>query len=500
MPTYAAIDLGATSGRVVNVAIESDSFALDPVHRFQSPTVVRPNGDLQWDMARLRSDIELGLGRAAERARLRSVAVDSWAVDYGLLDPTGRAVGPVHAYRSHRTDGIMESVVDRLGRKHIYDVTGIQFLPFNTVYQLVASQTAGELDDAAQLLMIPDLINNHLCGSTTNDVTNASTTQLLDATTHEWSNSLCTDVGIRRSLLPSLHQPGTSLGTIQPDLAAHHPTLAGVTVVACASHDTASAIAGTPIDPSRPAIYISCGTWALVGCELAAPLTTDEALRANVTNELGVGNSTRFLKNVTGLWLLEECRRSWESTGSPVPVDELIARAATVPGGQSVIDPDDARLIGPDDMPRKIRAICQATAQYVPDSPQEVARVIIDSLAMSFRRTVRTIESISGRRAEVIHLVGGGSSNTLLARLAASACERPVLCGPVEATVVGNAVVQAISDGVLEDLDQGRRLVEAALAPVLVEPEKTIAWANLEDRLAATSVATQGVDSDGEQK
>jgi rhamnulokinase len=256
-------------------------------------------------------------------------------------------------------------------------------------------------------------------------------------------------------------------------------------VVAAASHDTASAIAGIPLDAARPSIYISCGTWALIGCELAEPLTTDEALAANVTNELGVDNTTRFLKNVTGLWLLEECRRAWESNGSGVSVDELVAAAAMVPGGRAVIDPNDARLVGIDDMPRKIRAVCRTTSQEPPDTPAEVTRVIIDSLALSFRRTVQTIETITGRRAEVIHLVGGGSSNTLLARLAASACERPVLCGPVEATIVGNALVQAIADGVLDDIHHGRRLVESALAPIVVEPEPTYPWTSLEERLEA---------------
>jgi rhamnulokinase len=485
MPTYAAVDLGATSGRVVNVAIDSERITLDPVHRFPSPTVSRPNGALHWGMDLLHSAVEVGLDRAAERTPLRSVAIDSWAVDYGLLDVDGHTFGPVHAYRSHRTDGVLESVVDRLGRERIYEVTGTQFLPFNTIYQLVASASSGELDAASQLLMIPDLINNHLCGSTTNEVTNASTTQLLDARTHQWSTELCDDLGIRRSLLPPLHQPGTTLGTIRRELTRRYPALDGLPVVAAASHDTASAIAGTPLVSSRPSIYISCGTWALVGCELAAPLTTDEALLANVTNELGVGNSTRFLKNVTGLWLLEECRRSWESTGSSLRVDELVAAAAMLPGGRTVIDPDDARLVG-DDMPAKIRALCRATSQESPDTPAEVTRVIIDSLALSFRRAVRMIETISQRYAEVIHFVGGGSSNTLLTRLTASACERPVLCGPVEATVVGNALVQAIADGVLDDLEHGRRLVESALAPIVVQPERTYAWAALEERLEST--------------
>lgn len=486
MPTYAAVDLGATSGRVVNVAIDSDRITLDPVHRFQSPTVSGPNGTLHWDMDRLRSEIETGLVLAAERAVLRSVAIDSWAVDYGLLDAAGRPVGPVHAYRSHRTDGVMESVVARLGRSRVYEITGIQFLPFNTMYQLVASKSSGDLDAASQVLMIPDLLNHHLCGSTSNEITNASTTQLLDARTHEWSTELCEEIGIRRSLLPSLHQPGTTLGRIRPELTAQFPSLDGLSVVACASHDTASAIAGTPLLASRPSIFISCGTWALIGFELAAPLTSEEALLENVTNELGVGNSTRFLKNVTGLWLLEECRRAWEPTGSGLRIDELVAAAAMVPGGSAVIDPDDRRLTGSDDMPRKIRAVCAATSQEVPETPAHVARVIIDSLALSFRRTVRTIERISRCPAEVIHFVGGGSSNALLARLAASACERPVLCGPVEATIVGNALVQAIADGVLEDLDHGRRLVESALPPIVVEPVPTLDWPALERRLDAT--------------
>jgi rhamnulokinase len=483
MPTYAAVDLGATSGRVINVAIDSERIALDPVHRFQTPTASAPNGALFWDVERLQSEVEVGLGHAAGRAVLRSVAVDSWAVDYGLLDHKTRPMGRVHAYRSHRTDGVMDAVLGRLGRERIYEVTGIQFLPFNTIYQLVASARSGDLDQAARLLMIPDLVNNHLCGSTTNEVTNASTTQLLDARTHGWSRELCELLDIRHSLLPPLHQPGAMLGAIRTELTKRYPALDGVQVVAAASHDTASAVAGTPLDASRPSIYISCGTWALVGCELTAPVTTDAALSANVTNELGVGNSTRLLKNVTGLWLLEECRRAWGSAGTSLRVDELVAAAAALPGGQTVIDPDDSRLTGSHDMPGKIRALCRETSQNVPESPAEITRVIIDSLALSFRRTVRVIEAISGCRAEVIHLVGGGSSNALLASLAASACERPVLCGPVEATVVGNALVQAIADGVLADLEHGRRLVESALPAIVVKPESTYDWSSLEGRL-----------------
>jgi rhamnulokinase len=486
MPTYAAVDLGATSGRVINVVVESDRITLDPVHRFHTPQLAGSGGALYWDIDRLRSEVEVGLNRAAERAALRSAAIDAWAVDYGLVDDRAQPIGPVHAYRSRRTDGVMERVIGRLGRARIYGITGIQFLPFNTLYQLVAAADSSDLAGASHLLMIPDLINQHLCASTTNEITNASTTQLLDARTHAWSTELCDALDIPQLLLPGLHQPGTTLGEIRGDIAARLPALGGLSVVAAASHDTASAIAGTPLSSSRPSIYISCGTWALVGCELDAPLTTEEALSANVTNELGVGNTTRFLKNVTALWLLEECRRSWESTGRHLPIGELVAAATALPGGRSVIDPDDPRLTGSDDMPDKVRALCRAMSQEVPATPAEITRVIIDSLALSFRRSVRTIEALTGRRAEVIHLVGGGSSNMLLARLAASACERPVLCGPVEATVVGNALVQAIADGALDDLEHGRRLVESALAPTVVESEATYDWASLEDRLAAS--------------
>jgi rhamnulokinase len=483
MPTYAAVDLGATSGRVVNVSIDAECIRLDPVHRFPTAPVTGRAGGLVWPLDALVFEVLRGLGLAAERGGLRSVAVDAWGVDYGLVDAGGLARGAVHAYRSHRTDGVMAAVTARVGRRYIYETTGIQFLPFNTAYQLVAARAAGELEGAAQLLMVPDLVNHHLCGSTTNDVTNASTTQLLDARSRAWSTDLGERLGIPLSLLPRLHRPGTILGPIGRDVTTAHPALAGLSVVAAASHDTASAVAGTPLLASGSSVYISCGTWALVGCERSAPVTSDEALAANVTNELGVGDTTRLLKNVTGLWLLEECRRAWAARGNDLAVIELIAAAATVPGGRVVVDPDDPRLSGPGDMPDLIRALCLASSQEPPATPAEVTRVIIDSLALCFRRTVRTIERISGTRAAVIHLVGGGSMNALLARLTASACERTVWCGPVEATVVGNALVQAMADGVVADIEQGRRLVEAALPPTLVEPEPTLDWVSLDTRL-----------------
>jgi rhamnulokinase len=478
MPAFVAVDLGATSGRVVHVTVDADRIALDEVRRF--PNAPRESAEgLVWNLDGLLHEIGTGVRAAAAKGAVRSVAVDSWGVDYGLLDEAGQRLGPVHAYRSTRTDGVMDRTIERLGAERIYAATGIQLLPFNTVYQLLASRGDADYEHATSLLMMPDLINHTLCGSTTNEITNASTTQLLDATTHRWHDGLVAELGLRRDLLPELHQPGTRLGVI----GGVSPDLDGLPVIAAASHDTASAVAGTPLRVDRPAIYVSCGTWALVGCELPSAVTGPEARTANVTNELGVDRTIRLLKNTTGLWLLEQCRRAWSELGQASDLPSLLDGAATRVT-KSVVDPDDPRFGSPGSMPEHIREACRASGQPVPDGPAAITRVILDSLALAWRATVATIERVAGFRAEVIHLVGGGAANELLARLCASACERPVLAGPVEATVVGNALVQAIADGTLPDLASGRALVERALPPRRIEPEPTLDWQSLTTRFA----------------
>jgi rhamnulokinase len=479
VPTFAAVDLGATSGRVVNVDIDRDSIDLDFVHRFPTATIAGPGGALAWDFDRLLAEVSRGLVEAAQRARLESVAVDAWGVDYGLLDASGDRVGPVHAYRSSRTDGVMDAVVARVGRERIYTITGVQFLPLNTAYQLVAARGTADYVAASKLLMIPDLVNHALCGSLTNDVTDASTTQLLDASAWDWSDELVDALGLRRDVLPELHEPGTGLGVVH----GLGPALDGLRVVAAASHDTASAVVGTPLHTSRDDVYVSCGTWALVGCELPAPITTGDALAANVTNELGVDATVRMLKNVTGLWLLEECRRWWATHGDDHSPRDLVAAAEVVPGGRAVIDPDDPRFVAPGDVPSRIAAACAESGQPVPSSPPEVVRVILDSLALAWRSTVRTIERVRGRPAELIHLVGGGSSIPLLRRLCASACDCSVMAGPAEATVIGNAIVQAVAAGALRSVADGRRLVERALPIDRITPESTLDWDALAGRL-----------------
>ena len=482
MPTYVAVDLGATSGRVVNVHLDNDAIVLEQVARFANTPISGSDGALTWDFEGLLSHVGDGLKMAADRSVLRSVAIDSWAVDYGLLDGEGRLIGPVHAYRSARTDGVMDAVRSELGDAAIYDITGIQFLAFNTIYQLSAAADTEEYHEAATMLMVPDLLNHELCGSTTNEITTASTTQLLDTRSHQWSDELMGRLGLRREIMPQLHRPGTLLGTVD----GVGRRVDGLDVVAVASHDTASAIAGTPLRADRQGIYISCGTWSLVGCELTAPVTSAEALSANVTNELGVDDTTRLLKNVGGLWLLEESRRSWAAQGLPTEIIALVALAAEVPGGRSVIDVDDPIFASPGDMTARIIEACRASGQPIPETPGEITRVILDSLALAWRRTVTTIEHVTGTEAEVIHLVGGGSANVLLGQLCASACGRPVLAGPVEATVVGNALVQAIADGRLTDLAHGRELVERTIPPTRIEPQKMLNWEALGTRLSRT--------------
>jgi rhamnulokinase len=466
VPAFAAVDLGATSGRVVRVTIDPDAgrFDLDTVHRFTTPTSSTAGG-ITWDLPAILAQLRRGLASAAHIGPLASIGVDSWAVDYVLYDADGNTLGPVHAYRSPRTAGVMEQVTAHLGRERIYASTGIQFLPFNTLYQLVAAQSTPDYQAARRLLMIPDAVNHHLCGSVTNDVTNASTTQLLHATARRWDTELAEALDLRTDVLPELHEPGTLLGVV----SGIDPALDGTPVIAVASHDTASAVVGTPLDAHRPAAYVSCGTWALVGCERSAPVLTSQALAANVTNELGVDGTVRLLKNVTGLWLLEECRRTWTAQGLTTTAAELVADAIDVPRG-AVVDPDDPRFAKPGELPDSLIAACRESGQSPPATPAAVTRVILDSLAEAWARTVTVIEQVAGFRAEVVHLVGGGAAVGLLRRLGADACGRPILAGPVEATVAGNAIVQAVAAGVLPDIASGRALAAAATDVLTVAP------------------------------
>jgi rhamnulokinase len=466
---HVAIDLGAGSGRALLGHVGDTGLALQEVHRFTYGP--RPSaGHLRWDMAALHGGLVAGLAAAraaaaADGRELVSVGVDSWGVDYGLIDAGGRLVEEPIAYRDARTDGVMDAVGARLSRGEIFRRTGVQFLPFNTIYQLVAHVRDGLAADAAGILLMPDLCHLFLSGSRSGEYTDASTTQLLDATTRQWDDALFSRLGLPRALMPPLVDPGADLGALRPALQAD---LGGapIRVIAPATHDTASAVVGTPLRPGWA--YISSGTWSLVGVERTTPLLTAEAEAANFTNEGGAGGTIRFLKNVMGLWVLEGCRREWGG-GAP-DIDALVAGAAALPGPAGVIDVDDLGLLHPSSMLAAIGAQLTATGQRVPTSPIEIARVVFDSLALGYARVIAAIERLTGEPVPGIHIVGGGSRNAYLNQATAHACDKPVLAGPVEATAAGNVIVQAVAAGRLASIAEGRRELARAIPVRAFEP------------------------------
>ncbi|MFI9387285.1 rhamnulokinase family protein [Kutzneria sp. NPDC052558] len=422
--SYAAVDLGASSGRVMLGRVGADLLELREVSRFSYRPTERC-GALRWDAEFLRHSVTEGL-RGLD---VRSVGIDSWAVDYGLLDDSGRLLADPVCYRDSRTDGVVDRVLATVPAEELYDRTGIQILPINTLYQLVADPLAQQ---AAHLLMIPDLVAYWLTGEIGAEFTNASTTQLLDVRSGQWAVDLMDRLGIPAHLFPPIRRPGTPIGG---------------PVVAVGSHDTASAVHAVPALTDRFG-YISCGTWSLVGVELDRPVLSADSLAANFTNEAGVGGTVRYLRNVMGLWLLEESLRVWD-----LPRDPLLLAAASLPR-RSVIDPNSPEFLAPGDMPSRIVDACRRTDQPVPATPPEIVRCILDSLAAAYRDALLDAQRLSDKELDVVHIVGGGSRNEFLCQLTADACRLPVLAGPVEATALGNLLVQA-------DIPAPRRLVAA---------------------------------------
>lgn len=478
MPAFAAVDLGATSGRVTRGEIIDGRFVLNEVHRFVHEPVDAGSGGLLWQWNEIVNEVKIGLKKAMDLGPLDSAGIDSWAVDYGFLTSDDQLIGSVHCYRDSRTDGVLESVTALVGRERIYSTTGIQFLFFNTIYQLVSAIGTPEYVSAAKFLLLPDLLNNYLVGSSTLEITNASTTQLLDATSRQWDFDLIEELNLRTDIFPELHEPGEVLGKI-----SGHGSIDGLPIVAVASHDTASAVAGIPLRIDGKSAYISSGTWSLIGVEVDAPITTPLALAENVTNELGFGGTVRLLKNVTGFWLLEECRRDWRLNGNEFSPEQLIELANQIEIGKFLIDPDDPGFAAPGEMPMRIAKYCKAKNLTVPETPAEFARCIYDSLALAYARTIRKISLVSGKEIESIHVVGGGSANDLLNQLTADATGCEVLAGPVEATVMGNLAVQAIAVGAVYDLVQARELIGRSTSLKRFEPVTGIDWESLQNRL-----------------
>ena len=458
----AAVDLGATSGRVILGHVGHNELRLTPISRFPNGPVSTATG-LRWDVSALYEHILAGLAVAAEREpELVSIAVDSWAVDYGLLRDGTMIDEPFH-YRDDRTTAGVAAVEATVTPAELYAANGLQFLPFNTLYQLAADRLGSRLDGVETALLIPDLIDYWLTGERFAERTNASTTGLLRVTDREWDDDLIARLGLPREIFPTLIDAGTPVGTLLPAVAKRIG--ASVPVNTVGSHDTASAVAGIPAtDPDFA--YISCGTWSLVGVELENPVLSEAGRLANFTNEGGVDGRVRYLHNVMGLWVLSESVRTWEAAGGTIDLPELLRAAEAVTGSVSVFDPDDPRFLTPGDMPARIASWLGEHGQPVPGSRAAMVRSILESLADAYARTIDTARELTGKTISVIHLVGGGSLNTLLCQLTADRTGLPVVAGPVEATAIGNVLVQARAQGLIAgDLDTLRAIVARSSTP-----------------------------------
>ncbi|MEU6998339.1 rhamnulokinase family protein [Nonomuraea sp. NPDC046570] len=433
---FTAVDLGASSGRVMVAEVGPGTIDLTEAHRFANRPV-RVGGTLHWDILGLYRGVLDGLRAAGPSA---SIGIDSWGVDYGLLDERGALLGnPVH-HRDERTDGAVARLAELIGDEELYQVNGLQFLPINTIYQLLADPPRA----ASTLLMIPDLLTYWLTGSIGAEPTNASTTGLFDVRKRAWSHPLMSRLGLPAHLFPELRPPGTPAGPLRPDVAAETGYGAAVTVVA--SHDTASAVAAVPATTDRFA-YISCGTWSLVGVELPEPLLGADGRAANFTNEAGIDGTTRYLRNVMGLWILQECLREWGESD----LEGLLRAAGDAEPFQAVIDAGDPVFLAPGGMPGRVAEYCARTGQPVPEGRAQAVRCVLESLALAYRKAVSDAARLSGKEIEVVHVVGGGARNALLCRLTADATGLPVVAGPVEAAALGNVLVQARAHGLADD-------------------------------------------------
>ncbi len=454
--TVLAIDLGAESGRVMAVHFDGSRLQLEEVYRFSNHALL-VNGSLHWDILGLWREVQVGIGRS--RGRPASLAVDTWGVDFGLLDRNGNLIGNPVCYRDQRTEGMMDAVFERVAKADVFAQTGIQFMAINTLYQMMSLVGSPHLQIAERFLTVPDLLNFWLTGTQVCEFSNATTTQMLNPYSGYWATEMLDTLGIPTHIFPEVVQPGTHLGTFN-----------AIPVLAPACHDTGSAVAGVPTETENFA-YISSGTWSLVGLEVMGPVVNQAALTINASNEGGVYGTFRLLKNVMGLWLLQQCRATWQKAGRAYSYAELVVLAESAKALQSIVDPNDDRFLPPGDHPAHIRDFCQRSGQLLPQTDAAIARCVFESLALAYRDVLLDLQALTGRTIEVIHVVGGGARNRLLNQLTADATGIPVLAGPTEATVIGNALVQLISLGELAHLKEGRQLVANSYRLERFEPQ-----------------------------
>lgn len=471
-PVFAAVDIGASGGRVIAGKVIDDRITSEVVHRFDNGPVNSKAG-LRWDLTRLYDQVIIGLTELSRRyPEVISIGIDTWAVDYGLLDSGGRLVEEPHSYRDPRTADAVRDVHDRIAPADLYTITGLQFLPFNTIYQLVAEQACPVWDNVTTVVLLPDLLAYWLTGDLATDVTNASTTALMDATTRAWSDRLIEVAGLSRDLLPPIEPAGSVRGKITNAVAERTGLSSDVVVTTVGSHDTASAVAAVPA--TEPGFgYVSSGTWSLVGIETAEPILTEASRDANFTNEGGVDGRIRYLRNEGGLWLLQESLRHWAGAGQDHDLAGLLKQAAGLDDGGPIIDVGAEEFIAPGDMPTRIVEACKRSGQRAPQTPVEITRCVLDSLAAAYAKTVHEATELSGQVVDRLHIVGGGSQNELLCQLTADATGLPVIAGPVEATALGNLLVQARTHGMVSgSLEDLRRIVAESSRLTRYEPSE----------------------------
>jgi rhamnulokinase len=478
---FLALDLGAESGRAMLGQFDGQRLQLAEAHRFANEPVCLPSDGtgyrLHWDVLRLWSEIKCGIALAAQECegKLAGVGLDTWGVDFGLLDCSGALLGNPYHYRDSRTDGMVEEAFHRAGREEIFQRTGIQFMQLNSLYQLL-SMVVGEsplLEIAETFLTMPDLFNYWLTGRKVCEFSIATTTQCYDPRAGDWARPMLEKLGIPTRIFSEIVPPGTVLGDMLPQVAEDVGTR--IPVIAPACHDTGSAVAAVPAKGTDFA-YISSGTWSLVGTELAEPVINADSLAYNFTNEGGVGGTFRFLKNIMGLWLVQESRRTWAGQGESLSYDELTQMAAEAEPLCAIVDPDDGDFLKPGDMPARLRAFCERTGQPVPESKGSIVRCALESLALKYRWTLERLEEMLGRRLEPIHIIGGGTQNRLLNQLAADATGRRVVTGPIEATAIGNVLVQMMALGHIASLAEGRQIVCGSFDVETYEPQGGDEW------------------------
>ncbi|MBL7106165.1 MAG: rhamnulokinase [Phycisphaerae bacterium] len=461
---YIAVDLGAESGRVILGTVNGSNLQLDEIHRFGNGPI-EVDGTLRWDFEKLFSEIKAGISKAVKAADgpVTSIGVDSWGVDFGLLGEDGELLENPYNYRDSRTEKMIEKSFEFMPKRDIYNNTGIQFMQFNTLFQLLAMKLSSSevLKKAKKLIFMADLVSYHLCGQPFAEYSLASTTQLMDMKTSKWSEAIFDKMSLPIDIMPEVVSPGTVVGKLKPEIA-NELGCKQIPVVAVGSHDTASAVAAVPAKGNSWA-YLSCGTWSLMGAEIPEARIDDNTFEYGFTNEGGVENTIRLLKNIMGLWLVQESRRQWQQQGVDLDYSQITKLASEAKPFVGFINPNDSRFYSPGDMPARINEYLKETSQQTTDDKGQIVRIILESLALNYRWTLEKIEQIIGSQIDILHMVGGGIQNQLLCQFAANAIGRKVITGPVEGTASGNILMQAKASGQIKSLEQGRQIIASSI-------------------------------------